>query len=470
MRKILAVLLCLTMLLSLTVPAFAEETTAPGVQTSADTTPTTPVPPATNPAPVVTEPNPTTPPAPTTPEVTTPPAPTQCTHSWDAGSGTDATCTEAGTKTFTCTLCGGTKTETTPARGHSYSAWSATVDAHSRTCSVCGTADSGAHVFTESVTEAPTCKSEGVIADYCATCEYIVYEVLPKLTTHTYDNACDADCNVCGEVREVKHDHQAWWTKGASGHWHACSKCGDKGDFGKHFAGPAATEEEAQLCLTCGYTLTPKLNHQHEYATIWTADEEGHWYACSGCEEQKDFKGHDYDDPCDPDCNTCGYQNGNAHTFDGSWHSDEDGHWFVCSTCGGVVEAKDHVAPENAAAGEALYCQDCGYLMAASDGHTHVFSGEWKHDEGTHWQECACGETSEPSSHGWNEGTEQENGDTLYSCTVCGAKYTQEAPEEETGSDFPWGIVLFVLVIALAAAVVALIFVLKPKKKGRFSD
>lgn len=469
MRKILSILLCLTMLLSMALPAFAEETVDPGVQPISETTDTTPVPPATEPVPPVTEPDPTVSQDPTTTPETTPSVPVQCTHSWDAGTGTDATCTAAGTKTFTCTICGGTKTETTPARGHSYNSWEATVDTHSRTCSVCNAVDSGKHSISESVTKQPTCKEEGVYAEYCAICDYIVYEVLPKLTTHTYDNSCDGDCNVCGEFREVKHDYQAWWTKGASGHWHACSKCGDKGDFGKHFPGPAATEEEAQLCLTCGYTLTPKLNHEHDYAQTWTNDEEGHWYACSGCEEQKDFMPHDYDDPCDPDCNVCGYENGNAHTFDGSWHSDEEGHWFVCTTCGGVVEPKDHVAADAAAEGGAVYCRDCGYLMAVAQDHTHSYMDVWLKDEGSHWQECECGEQSAPEAHKWDAGKAQEDGDTLYKCSVCGAERTEEAPEEEKG-EFPWAILFLGLIVALIGAVIALIIVLKPKKKGKFAD
>ena len=61
----------------------------------------------------------------------------------------------------------------------------------------------------------------------CTTCEYIVYEVLPKSTTHTYDNVCDPDCNVCGLIRETAHNFSKVWTKGVHEHWHACTKCGE---------------------------------------------------------------------------------------------------------------------------------------------------------------------------------------------------------------------------------------------------
>lgn len=49
----------------------------------------------------------------------TPPA--QHTHTWNDGVvTTPATCTAAGVKTYTCTVCGATKTEEIPATGHNY--------------------------------------------------------------------------------------------------------------------------------------------------------------------------------------------------------------------------------------------------------------------------------------------------------------------------------------------------------------
>lgn len=51
----------------------------------------------------------------------TPQPPAPCTHKWDAGKVTTAaTCTKAGVKTYTCSLCQETKTETIAALGHDY--------------------------------------------------------------------------------------------------------------------------------------------------------------------------------------------------------------------------------------------------------------------------------------------------------------------------------------------------------------
>ena len=65
-------------------------------------------------------------------------------HNWKVTSEEKATCEKDGSKTFTCTECGETKTETTPKTGHKFSNWK-TVKAQSiysgavqeRTCNSC---------------------------------------------------------------------------------------------------------------------------------------------------------------------------------------------------------------------------------------------------------------------------------------------------------------------------------------------
>lgn len=66
-------------------------------------------------------------------------------HNWEVTSEEKATCEKDGSKTFACTECGETKTETTPKIGHKFSNWK-TVKAQSiysgavqeRTCNSCG--------------------------------------------------------------------------------------------------------------------------------------------------------------------------------------------------------------------------------------------------------------------------------------------------------------------------------------------
>lgn len=66
-------------------------------------------------------------------------------HTWKLTKGQNATCETDGSKTYTCEVCGETKTETIKATGHQFSAWK-TIQEQSvfsdgvqeRTCSICG--------------------------------------------------------------------------------------------------------------------------------------------------------------------------------------------------------------------------------------------------------------------------------------------------------------------------------------------
>ena len=82
-------------------------------------------------------------------------------HTWDGGTVTTAaTCTEAGEKTYTCTVCSATKTEVIAATGHSYAEeWTIIPTHHWRVA---------------------TCEHGDMITDY---------------GTHTYENG---DCILCG--------------------------------------------------------------------------------------------------------------------------------------------------------------------------------------------------------------------------------------------------------------------------------
>ena len=383
-------------------------------------------------------------------------------HSWNPGAVTlQPTCTATGAQTYSC-ACGASKTETLPTAAHSYGEWGGDENAHSHTCTVCGSTESAGHTWADrTVTVAPTCTEEGVEALFCTVCGGCLYEVLP-LADHTFDSVCDPDCNVCGAVRDAGHTYSAAWSKNSREHWHACTRCGDKKDIGSHYPGPAATEEKAQLCLTCGLTLTPRLNHTHKYQSSLTSDETGHWYACSGCEDQKDLQEHAYDDPCDPDCNICGYKTATAHSYGDAYESDESGHRAVCALCGESGDREAHIAEAAATGGEALLCSLCGYEMAPAQEHTHLFEGHWLSDEENHWKACECGEADDPAPHTWDEGRKNKGENTVtYTCIHCAAQIQQAAAE----SGFPWGMVFWILVLLAAATAGVLVVVLVRQRR-----
>ena len=328
---------------------------------------------------------------------------------------------------------------------------------------------SHSHVWDVTYTIPATCKEEGATGRGCSACGAIEVEVLPKLTEHDYDSACDTACNICGATRDATHKFNTQWSRNASGHWHACSLCGEKGDFGSHYPGPAATEEKAQICLTCGYTLTAKLSHTHKYETQWTSDGTGHWYACSGCDDQKDLAEHSFDNACDPDCNICGYLSTASHIYSGSWNADETGHWDVCTICQETSAVEPHIPDA-----EGQRCTACDFLLTdAADPtlttaeHVHEGTGSWLADEENHWKVCACGEETEKQPHVWDEGEEQEDSSILYTCEDC--SLTRTEGETKTGGISPliW-IGIAVAALLAAAGIVLWLLLTKVNKGGKY--
>lgn len=86
-----------------------------------------------------------------------------------------------------------------------------------------------------------------------------------------------------------------------------------------HTPGPAATETTAQICTVCNALLASPLGHTHKWMGTWSTDDHGHWYACSGCSEKKDYVEHKFDNNCDADCNICGYKRTPADHVFSSW-------------------------------------------------------------------------------------------------------------------------------------------------------
>ncbi len=66
--------------------------------------------------------------------------------------------------------------------------------------------------------------------------------------------------------------------------------------------------------------LNPELSH--DWATDWSYDEINHWHDCknanctvSANKDKNGFAAHDFDNACDPSCNTCSYTRAISHTF-----------------------------------------------------------------------------------------------------------------------------------------------------------
>lgn len=113
----------------------------------------------------------------------------------------------------------------------------------------------------------------------------------------------------CGHT----HTFSDKWTSDETNHWHAAT-CTDGDECKKAVDGKAAHADANKdgKCDVCDYVM-----HEHTYATTWSSDASGHWYAA-----------------------TCTY--GDACTTakkDSAAHTDTDGDG-VCDTCKFVMSVK----------------------------------------------------------------------------------------------------------------------------------
>lgn len=122
-------------------------------------------------------------------------------HTWDNGKvTTEPTENEPGVRTFTCTICGQTRTETIPATGvHDYQftknvAPTCTADGYDLyTCSGCGATEKrnskpalGHKWDSGTVTTEPTETTPGVRTYTCTVCGEVKTEVIPATGAHTH--------------------------------------------------------------------------------------------------------------------------------------------------------------------------------------------------------------------------------------------------------------------------------------------
>ncbi len=224
-----------------------------------------------------------------------------------------ATCEAAATYYRSCT-CGEKGTETFTSGdplGHSYTtAWQRSESGHWYECATChAKKDEAAHVAGPEATETAD--------QICTVCEFIITPSIAHthsygtewstgadehwhacacgdkkdVAAHTFENDCDAACDVCGYTREITHAYETAWSSDENGHWYACEGCGAKKDEAAHTAGPEATEEAAQTCTVCGYVLAEQLTHQHAFGEEWQTDDTSHWHVCA-CGEQSALAPH----------------------------------------------------------------------------------------------------------------------------------------------------------------------------------
>lgn len=210
----------------------------------------------------------------------------------------------------------------------------------------------------------------------------------------------DTKCLGCNEIIAYgtsipagAHTPSSTWNSNETHHWKECTTmgCGVVIDGSKaaHTSTGAnvATCQHKAICDVCNVEYGEKAAHNP--ASGWTNDASGHWHACqtAGCTEKCDFV---------------------SHTPDHTGHATEE---------------------------YAIKCTECGYVIEAQLGHTHVFDKEVATDaykasdatckaKATYYKSCACGEKGteifeygEFGEHNWTPATCT----APKTCSVCGA-------------------------------------------------
>ena len=333
---------------------------------------------------------------------------------------TEATCGKDGSKVYTCGNCADTYTEVLPATGsHVYQ--TVTVEATcteagsvTHTC-VCGdtyTEVIGAlgHSY-EAVVTAPTCTQSGCTTYTCATCGHSYTENPTEALGHNYTDkitaTCTEDgfvvytCSVCGHsyngeaVKAYGHDYTATVVK---------PTCGKDG-------------YTTYVCATCGHSYTDDIvtapGHAYNALVTEATCTEGGFttYTCTGCADSyvSDYTaalGHAYHSVVtEPTFEEMGYT---THT---------------CSRCGDVVV--DSYVPVKTHSYEVVTVE----ATCDTDGYTTYTCTE-------------CGysytETMAAFGHAFEITTRDpdcvHNGSIISTCTVCGHVETETIPA--LGHDF----------------------------------
>lgn len=299
-------------------------------------------------------------------------------HTWNNGTVTkQPACEETGTRTYTCTKCEATKTETVEALGHSWGAWTTTKEAtctetgvREHTCTVCGTKKTESIPTIEhswdngTVTKQPTCTQTGV---------------------RTYT------CEVCGATKTEsvaatgKHVLGDWESDGTT-HWKVCEQCGDRFETANHSDAENAwiydkehpENGHYQVCDVCGAHFNQETEHTAAGDYI-NANDGTHYRLCEKCGA-----------PCDK----------TNHAYNGKGN-DETGHWDEC-VCGAIEnkEAHTYAYISDGESGHHRECS-CGYATT-TEPHQFV-TEEWQHDEFSHWHKCACDATIDRARHDYGD-------------------------------------------------------------------
>ena len=365
-------------------------------------------------------------------------------HKFDEGTVTsEANCTDAGCKVFTCSACGYVDERVLAPLGHD---WKAATCRSVKTClrAGCGISEGNFdytnHIGTPVWNEDEWGDVDGHISKWscCGTVEH-PYErhtfldgVCPTcgcVCSHplTFPATCVAQgtCQICGlvteEINPNNHDLDPSGTYVADKKEPTCTEEGYTGDT---------------VCWNCRGVITKgTVIPANGHSDSWPATcKEPAW--CSVCREH--FGDVDPDNHAEPW--SANYENITETTH--------DKHWYCC----GMVKTEPHDPDENGVCrschygcehtgGEAncmepAHCEKCGEPYGEKNPNRHEYTQKYACDNATHVERCKCGVIiGAPEPHTWENGWCTE---CYYGCRHIGgtATCTEEAICENCGERY----------------------------------
>lgn len=356
----------------------------------------------------------------------------QAAHAWDEGEITSpATHTGAGTRTFTCTVCGAARSENIPAAGHIWKNWTdiAGEDYHTGECD-CGATVRVLHTWGAGVTTVPASHlKEGTNTFTCTACGAVKNEAAPRTAQHDAWGSWDEDDNTthsrtcaCGEREQAPHA----WNAG-------------------EVTTPATHLKEGSMtftCTDCGAAKTESIakTEEHDAWSPWEAESTNGAYhsrtcACGATERaEHSFRavpttgGNAGGTTVDQGntmifiCMECDYMQQHTHEWEDTYTSENGQHFHKCKTS----YCKEVTGVENCDGGRATcteqaICGLCGGAYGELDPGNHANLKYYDPQEPTctkagwsAYEECPdCGYSSYkeiPAQHNYVNGV----------CTGCG--------------------------------------------------
>ncbi len=248
------------------------------------------------------------------------------------------------------------------------------------------------------------------------------------IATCTEKAVCEFCNRLYGDLDPTNHDYDLseWGYKSDDGHAHMCRMdCNAHDTVVLHTSSGAATEDSAEYCTVCGYEINPSTGHiEHTPAEDWSMDVSRHWKACIGCSKRTfDIGAHDFDNPCDTTCNTCGYVRKTEHRY--IKETDDIYHWEECILCDAEKpNTREAHSGGMATCNDRAMCDICHNRYGDIDESNHDYSSDLMLDPHSHYYECGrCHIRKNEEAHEYKNYT--SNGGRHIGTCVCGAEDMQ---------------------------------------------